>query len=114
VERHDAGVVLAIRVTPGDALIRLLLGDLGVPLVPRAAELGDPVQVRVVALSDLLHALHELRELLELRPLVVHRVERRLDRDRLLDRRHACPSMVGWLVAATRQLSKKANACVCV
>ena len=56
---------------PGDALVGVLLGDLGVPLLALAADLGDPVQVRVVDLLDLLDALHEARELLELRPLVV-------------------------------------------
>src|SRR5829696_1143011 len=38
-----------------------------------------------------LDAVHELRELLELRPLVVDRSNRRLDIDRLLDRAHRAP-----------------------
>jgi hypothetical protein len=86
VERDHAGVVLAVRVAPGDALVGQLLGDLGVPLVAGAAELGDPMEVLVVDLADLLDALHELRELLELGPLVVRRLDRNLDFDALLDR----------------------------
>jgi hypothetical protein len=43
--------------------------------------------MRVVDLTNLLDALHELRELLELSPLVVHGGEGRVDVYRLLDRR---------------------------
>src|SRR5215218_933613 len=89
VERDDARVLLAVGVAPCDALVRQLLGDLGVPLVAAAAELGDPVEVRVVDLPDLLDTLHELRELLELGPLVIGRLHGDLDLDGLLDRGHA-------------------------
>ena len=72
-EDHAAGVVVAVERTPGDDLVRALLGDLGVPLMALAADLGDPVEMRVVGLRDRLDALHEAWELLELRPLVVDR-----------------------------------------
>jgi hypothetical protein len=94
--RWNAGVVLAVGVAPGDALVGPLLGDLGLPLVPRATERGDPAYMRVVELRDLLDAVHEARELLELGPLVVDRAQRRLDLDRLLDRRHLPPPSVAW------------------
>src|SRR5690349_15976848 len=48
VESDHPGVVLAVGVAPGDTLVRVLLGDLGVPLVARAADLGYPVQMAVV------------------------------------------------------------------
>src|SRR5215208_8335430 len=95
VERHDACVVLAVDVAPGDALLRLLLDDLRIPLVSLAAEFGDRVQPALVELRDRLNALHELREFLELRPLVVRRVDRHIDFDRLFDcRRHPLSLLV--------------------
>jgi hypothetical protein len=66
--------------------------DLGIPLLFLARDLGAPVKVRVVELLDLLHALHEARELLELRPLVEGRAHRHVDLDRLRRRGHACGS----------------------
>jgi hypothetical protein len=66
VEGHHAGVVLAVRVAPGNPLVGLLLGDLRVLLVAGSAELGHPVHMGVVDLPDLLDAVHEARELLEL------------------------------------------------
>src|SRR4051794_9738865 len=95
VERHDAGVRRAGRALPRDALVRALLGDDRVPLLLLAADLGDPVQARVVELVDALDALHEPRELLELRPLVVRRVQRHLDLDALFDRAHDSSSSSG-------------------
>jgi hypothetical protein len=50
------------------------------------------VQRRVAELLDLLDPGHELRELLELRPLVVDALERGLDLDRLLDLAGRAPS----------------------
>ena len=88
VERDDSGVRPAVRRLPGHALVRVLLGDLGVPLPPRAADLSDPVKVRVVQLADVLDALHERRELLELRPLVVRDGDRDVNVDRALYRCH--------------------------
>src|SRR5918993_4075994 len=88
VEGDHAGVVLAVGVPPRHTLLGPLLGDLGVPFVTGPAELCDTVKVHVVTLRDFLDALHELRELLELSPLVVHRRERCLDLDGLLNSRH--------------------------
>src|SRR5207247_1408804 len=56
VERNDAAIAIAATAAPGDALVRDLLRDLGLPLLPLAARLRHPVQVRVVGLPDLLHA----------------------------------------------------------
>ena len=68
----------------------MLLGDLGIPLALDSADVGDPVQMGVVDLANLLHALHELREGLELGPLVVGRADRDVDLDGLLNGGHAC------------------------
>jgi hypothetical protein len=53
-----------------------------------AGHLRRPVRMRVVELADLLDALHELGELLELRPLVVRGADGDLDVDGLLDVGH--------------------------
>src|SRR4051812_46956843 len=84
-ERDDAGVLGPGGRGPGDALVRMLLGDLGVPLAADSGDLGDPVQALVVLLADLLHAFHEGRELLELRPLVVGGGDRYVDFDGFFD-----------------------------
>ena len=90
-EEHTAGVVVAVERAPGNDLVRALLGDLGVPLMPLAADLGDPVEMRVVGLRDRLDGLHEARELLELRPLVVDGRDGTVDGDRFGDRCHEDP-----------------------
>jgi hypothetical protein len=54
VEGHDAGVVLALGVAPGDTLLRVLLDDLRIPLMTLAAELGDPVKPAIIQLPDFL------------------------------------------------------------
>ncbi len=58
---------------PGDAVVRLLLGDDGVELALLAGDAHLPVQVGVIYLADLVDEAEELRKLLELRPLVVGR-----------------------------------------
>ena len=90
-ERDDPVRPVARSRPPGDLLIGNLLDDLGPPLAARAADVGDPAQVRVVDLPDRLDAIHELRELLELRPLVVGRAHRDDDVDRFFDRFHVTP-----------------------
>src|SRR3712207_8867731 len=65
---------------PRDLPIRLLERDLSVPLVLLPADLRHPVNVGVVELLDGLHVVHELREILELRPLVVRRRDRKSTR----------------------------------
>ena len=69
--------------------VGLLVGDLRLPLLTPAADLGDPAQVGVVELRDRLDVLHELRKLFELRPLVERGRDRNLDLDGLLDLAHA-------------------------
>src|SRR5687767_2895091 len=64
VERHHTRVLRPAGALPGDALVRALLGDLGLPLALLAGDVCLPVQVGVVELADLRHTLHELRELL--------------------------------------------------
>ena len=107
VERDDAGVRRAVGRPPGDALVGVLLGDLGVPLAATAADLGHPVQLGVVDLPDLLDALHELRELLELRPLVVRGAYRDIDVDRLLDPGHGHLLFVGEILSSPRSGHRK-------
>ena len=64
---------------PRDDAIGLLPCDLRSPLMLLATDFGGPAEVRVVDLTDRLDVLHELRELFELRPLVVGRGHRDLD-----------------------------------
>src|SRR5688572_1854167 len=75
VEGHDAGIGRTVGAAPGDALVGRLLGDLGVPLALLTGDLSHPVDLGVGDLTDLLDTLHELGELLELRPLVVGRAD---------------------------------------
>src|SRR5215218_4498561 len=72
-----------------------MLDDLGIPLVALAAELGDPVEPAIIRLPDFLHALHEARELLELRPLVIGGAARHLRLDRLSTLAVICGSFSG-------------------
>ncbi|CAM5463978.1 Potassium-transporting ATPase ATP-binding subunit [Streptomyces narbonensis] len=77
---------------PGDALVGQLVDDLGVELATDAGDLGLPVTVPVVDLCDVLDALHEARERLELRPLVVRVPQRNVDVDGLLHHAHGASS----------------------
>ena len=70
-EADDAAGVLAGDRLPRDAAVRLLVDDLRLPFGLLAGDRGRPVEKRVVELLHLVDALHEARELLELRPLVV-------------------------------------------
>src|SRR5215213_6717099 len=87
-EADDAGVLAAARATPGDMLIGDLIGDRGVPLLLFAGDRCLPVESRVVKLTHLLDAIHELLKLLELRPLVVSRTHWDVDVDRPLEACH--------------------------
>src|SRR5215216_7017350 len=85
-EADDAVVFdLAVDRLPGDLLVRLLLSDLRRPLTSLASNLRDPVDMRVVELLHGLDALHELRKVLELRPLVVGLLDGNLNLDRVLN-----------------------------
>ena len=88
---HDAGVGRPRARPPGDAVVRNLLGDLGVPGLLLAADLRPPVEPLVVELAHLEYALHEAREVLELRPLVVRGPDRHFDVDGFFDGRHEDP-----------------------
>jgi hypothetical protein len=81
-EGDDAVVLdLAADRLPRDHLVRPLLRNLGRPLTGLAPNVGDPLHVPVVELLDGLDPFHELRELLELRPLVVRLLNRNPDVD---------------------------------
>ena len=84
---------------PGDPAVGLLVGDHRVELTRDTTDAGLPVRVGVVQLDDLVDPVHEVRELLELRPLVVGRPHRDVDLDSLLDRRH------GLLLLGVQELS---------
>jgi len=70
--------------------IRLLARDFRVPLLFLPRDRCAPVQVGVVELAHFLHAVHEAREFLELRPLVVSGAHRHADLDGLLRPLHGC------------------------
>src|SRR6185503_1359967 len=65
-----------------------LVGDARPPLLRAAGDRGRPVDRRVVDLDDLVDAVHELRERLELRPLVVRDADRNADVDGFADAGH--------------------------
>src|SRR6185369_8512390 len=88
VERHHARVRGAFDGMPGDPLVGLLLTDLGGPALLDPGDVGRPGDVGVVQLFDLVDALHEERELLELGPLVVGDPDRDLDIHGFDDLRH--------------------------
>src|SRR4051795_8670142 len=86
VEGHHAGLLGALRRGPRDPLVGVLLGDLRVELLLTATDLRAPMKAGVIELTDLLDALHEARELLELGPLVVGGAHGHGHFDALLDR----------------------------
>src|SRR3546814_19927800 len=94
---------LAADARPGNALIGVLLGDLGVELALDPGNVGDPVVALLAHLADRLHPAHELREGLELGPLVVGRAHRHVDVDGLIDLAHRSPSVGG----ATRRSEER-------
>ena len=59
VERNDSGVAGSAGRSPRNTLVGVLLGDDGVPLTLHARDLGDPMQVGVVDLRDLVDTFHE-------------------------------------------------------
>jgi hypothetical protein len=76
VECHNPAVLdIALR-SPRNPFVRVLLHDFGVPFPFLAGDLWLPVKMSVVKLLHLLDALHKLRELLELGPLVVDGAQR--------------------------------------
>src|SRR6478672_9366272 len=91
VELHQTGVQRPGGALPDHLLVGDLFADLRIPLVFMPGNLGAPVQVTVVDLADLAHALHEAWERLELRPLVVCRTYRHCNFNVLLDPGHPEP-----------------------
>lgn len=85
----DAGVAVASRAMPGDAVIGVLLGNLGVPLLMLPGDGRDPVQALVIELTHFLDALHEHGELFELRPLIVSGSDRDVHINRLVGLCHS-------------------------
>jgi hypothetical protein len=80
-EGHRARVGCARRGGPCDLAVGHLLDDPGFPLATHAGDLGDPFQPIVAELSDALDPIHELREILELGPLVIGRTYRHIDQN---------------------------------
>src|SRR5690625_3900191 len=92
VEGDDAGVAgVAGDAAPGDPLIGVLLGDLGLELARLPAHSYYPAVAGVVDLGDGVHAVHELRKGLELGPLVIGGADRDVHLDGFLDRAHRKP-----------------------
>src|SRR6185503_14177729 len=90
-EGHDTGVAGAPDAVPRHTGVRNLLADLGFPGLLLEPDDGSPDESAIVELADFLHAFHEARELLELRPLVVRRANRNVHVDGLLYLRHDRP-----------------------
>src|ERR687887_1154748 len=88
VEGDDACVGHAARRLPGDALVALALGDLALPAARAEPDLLVPGDL-VVLLLHVQDTVHEVRELLELRPALVHRPDRSGDVRVALDRQPA-------------------------
>src|SRR6476646_2289551 len=88
-EGHNAGVLLAAGRLPRNLLVSDLLGELGVPLLLLARDGRDPVEMGLVELLDLVDAVHEGGELLELRPLGVGGRNGNVDLNGLFDGWHS-------------------------
>src|SRR6478736_3961281 len=71
IELHHAGVGGAFRSGPGHSAVGYLFQDLRLPLPADAADFSHPLQPVVAELGHALDAAHEVREVLELGPLVV-------------------------------------------
>src|ERR687885_771022 len=61
----------SLRRLPGDPVVLPPVGDLALPLAPAEPDLLLPLEMLIVLLLDAQHSVHELRELLELRPLLI-------------------------------------------
>src|SRR5436190_18793243 len=87
-EQDGARVVRALDALPRNALVRRLVGDVRGPRLGLAGDVGRPAPRLVVDLLDALDALHEAREILELRPLVVGDAHGDVHDDGVLESRH--------------------------
>src|SRR5690348_13032201 len=70
-EGNRATIGRARGAPPDHGLVRPLFYDFSVPFLALTGDCGAPVQASIVALTNLLHTLHKLREALELCPLIV-------------------------------------------
>src|SRR5204863_2971577 len=97
---------------PGDPVVLALVGDLAFPLALAEPDLLVPLHVLAVLLLDRQHAVHELRELLEVRPLVVGLGHRHGDVRPALDRqtpRLLAPAATAAATAAERLARDRAE-----
>ena len=85
VERDHAGMLRAFGGPPRNPLVRDLLGDFGIEFSRHASDRDLPVSVTVIDLTDLFHAVHEVRKGLELRPLAVRSTHGDVDVEALGD-----------------------------
>src|ERR1051326_5922203 len=74
---------------PGDAVVLATVGDLAFPLARAEPDLLAPLELGVALLLDAEHAVHELRELLEVGPRLVGLLDRNRDIGVALDRQAA-------------------------
>src|ERR1051326_2099531 len=74
---------------PGDAVVLATCGDLAFPLARADPDLLPPLELRVALLLNTEHAVHELRELLEVGPRLVGLLDRNRDIGVALDRQAA-------------------------
>jgi hypothetical protein len=89
VEGDYASMFGATHAAPSDPFVGVLLGDLGVELSLHARDVGHPMVACVVHLRDRFDAGHEVRERLELGPLVVGDVDGYVDVNGLLYLAHS-------------------------
>src|SRR5438874_11443399 len=83
-ENYRARIHGAAFAFPGKDFVRDLASDPRIPFFSSATNLGDPVQPLVAQLLYFSDSLHELRKILELRPLVVNGLEGCFDLDPLV------------------------------
>ena len=113
-ERHDTCVIgVAAGAPPGDALVGVLLGDLGFEVALDAPDAHLPAVVGVVDLGDRLDLVEEVREALELRPLVVGDLGGHVDVDGLDDLHHSALLLSGFLLSIQHGTGRSASGVDC-
>lgn len=98
---------------PGDALVGVLLGDLGFEVALDAPDAHLPAVVGVVDLGDRLDLVEEVREALELRPLVVGDLGGHVDVDGLDDLHHSALLLSGFLLSIQHGTGRSASGVDC-
>src|SRR5262249_26315090 len=90
----DNAVVLHTGVAlPGNDMVPLLPHNGGIPVKYPHANLRDPVEVGVIDLAYFFYAVHEFRERLKLRPLVVGGTHWHINIDMSFDASHDTPPL---------------------